>query len=281
MGADDRPGRTRVQGRLYDDVLLERYRYPRGPGVTLPSHAHDEYHVCLNVGTPGQYRYRGAWHLVPPGSLTVIMPDEVHLAKDPADRESESAYAVLYLGSARMRQVAAELGGPRAGLPFFGDPLIADADLTARFTRVHRLLQEDTALARDVRLLSVLTLLLKRHGRVRTAELPDRRPRGPVPPVEAVRAYLHDNYAADVSLDELARLAGLSPFHLARLFRRQVGMPPHAYQVQLRVSRAKRLLLRGLPVSRVAQETGFFDLSHLTRHFKRYVGVSPGSYPQR
>jgi len=280
MQADDEPpGRTRVQGRLLDDVLLERYRYPPGPGVTLPRHAHDEYHLCLNVGTPGGYRYRGAWHVAPPGSLTVIMPDEVHEARDPADRETESAYAVLYAGSARLRQVAAELGGPRAGLPFFGDPVIADDDLAARFARVHRLLHEDTALARDVRLLSLLTLLLERHGRIRTAAPPRRR--GPAEPVAAARAYLHDNYAADVTLDELARIAGLSPFHFARLFRDQVGLPPHAYQLQVRIAHAKRLLLRGLPVSRVAQETGFFDLSHLTRHFKRHVGVAPGSYPQR
>ncbi|WP_170198682.1 AraC family transcriptional regulator [Thermopolyspora flexuosa] len=268
-----------MTGRLFHDILLEQYRYPPGPGVTLPRHAHDEYHLCLNVGTPGQYHYRGAWHLVPPGSLTVIMPDEVHQARDPADRENESTYAVLYASSARMRQVAAELGGPRAGLPYFGDPVIADDDLAVRFARVHRLLHEDTALARDVRLLSLLTLLLERHGRIRTAAPPEGR--GPVPAVEAARAYLRDNYAADVTLDELARVAGLSPFHFARLFRRHVGMPPHAYQLQVRISHAKRLLLRGMPVSRVAQETGFFDLSHLTRHFKRHVGVAPGSYPQR
>ena len=270
---------TRVQGRLFGDVLLERYHYPPGPGVTLPRHAHDEYHLCLNTGTPGGYRYRGAWHVVPPGSLTVVMPDEPHVAKDPADRETESAYTVLYASSARMRQVAAELGGPRAGLPYFADLVIADDDLTARFARVHRLLREDTALARDVRLLSLLTLLLERHGRIRTAA--PHRGRGPTRPVATARAYLHENYAADVTLDELARVAGLSPFHFARLFREQVGMPPHAYQLQVRIWHAKRLLARGLPVSRVAQETGFYDLSHLTRHFKRHVGVAPGSYARR
>lgn len=280
MGASsDSPGRARVKARLFHDVLLEQYSYPPGPGVTLPQHAHDEYHLCLNVGTPGQYHYRGSWHLVPPGSLTVIMPDEVHLARDPTDRETDSSYSVLYASSARMRQVATDLGGRHAGLPFFADPVIADADLTARFARVHRLLHEDTALARDVRLASFLALLLQRHGRVRTATPRDGR--GPAAAVEAARAYLHDNYAADVTLDELAKIAGLSPFHFARQFRRHVGVPPHAYQLQLRISHAKRLLLRGLPVSRVAQETGFFDLSHLTRHFKRHVGVAPGRYAQR
>ncbi|MDX6281554.1 MAG: hypothetical protein QOH03_2625 [Kribbellaceae bacterium] len=96
--------------------------------------------------------------------------------------------------------------------------------------------------------------------------------------VQVVRGYLEENYAATVSLDELARMVSLSPFHLARLFREEVGMPPHAFQLQLRLTRAKDLLRQGRPVSEVAIETGFFDLSHFTRHFKRHVGISPGRY---
>ena len=63
-----------------------------------------------------------------------------------------------------------------------------------------------------------------------------------------------------------------------RLFEHEVGMPPHAYQIQARIAHAKPLLLQGLSVSRVAGDTGFFDASHFTRHFKRHVGVAPGAY---
>lgn len=269
-----RPVSRWVEGRLHDDVLLERYHYPPGPAVTLPRHAHDEYHVCLNLGTPGSYHYRGARYVIPPGSLSVIMPDEVHLARDLDDRDRASSYTMLYVDSARMRRVAAEHGGPRAGLPYFSDPLIRDDDLVRRFARLPTQLGEP-ALAQDTHLLGVLTALVTRYGGVRTAPPPEDGPRRAV---DVVRAYLHDNYAADVSLTDLARLVGLSPYHLTRLFRRHVGMPPHAYQVHVRIDRAKRLLLRGLPVTTVAHEAGFFDLSHLTRHFKRHVGVPPGRY---
>ena len=57
-------------------------------------------------------------------------------------------------------------------------------------------------------------------------------------------------------------------------------MPPHAFQTQVRVARAKALLLRGWPISQAAAHTGFADQSHLTRHFKRLVGVTPGQYRQ-
>jgi AraC-like DNA-binding protein len=81
-----------------------------------------------------------------------------------------------------------------------------------------------------------------------------------------------------VTLRALARFAGLSAFHLCRVFREAVGMPPHAYQTQIRVRRAKSLLAAGVPIARAAAEAGFYDQSHLTRHFKRIVGLTPGRY---
>jgi len=78
-----------------------------------------------------------------------------------------------------------------------------------------------------------------------------------------------------------ARVAGLSPCHLNRVFRRALGLPPHAFQTQLRVVRAGALLRRGWPLAAVAAETGFADQSHLTRRFKTVVGVTPGAYRER
>jgi AraC-like DNA-binding protein len=81
-----------------------------------------------------------------------------------------------------------------------------------------------------------------------------------------------------VTLRDLARQTGLSPSHLCRVFRQGTGMTPHAYQLQIRVRRAKTLLLAGCPIAQAATEAGFWDQAHLTRHFKRTIGVSPGRY---
>jgi AraC-like DNA-binding protein len=62
------------------------------------------------------------------------------------------------------------------------------------------------------------------------------------------------------------------------VFRQAVGLPPHAYQLQLRLSHARNLLAQGFPISYVAHETGFFDQTHFTKQFKRHVGVTPGTY---
>jgi AraC-like DNA-binding protein len=264
-----------AQGALLKDFLLESYRYPIGPAGITPSHAHEEYQFCIGDGTPSRYWYRGGWHLVPPGRLSVLMPGEVHMAVETEDRMTTSGYQVLYADADRVRELAAELRTGRSGSPFFGDVVLDSRDLAVGFRRLHATVGDPSARLRlDTGLLSLLAVLITRHTDVGGVEAAVG-PRGAVP---LVRMYLEDNYANNVSLEELARLAELSPFHLARLFRQEVGMPPHAYQLQVRLARAKRLLLHGLPVTEVASATGFFDLSHFTRHFKRHLGVAPGRY---
>ncbi|HEY9645506.1 MAG TPA: AraC family transcriptional regulator, partial [Chroococcidiopsis sp.] len=95
-----------------------------------------------------------------------------------------------------------------------------------------------------------------------------------------VRAYLEAHYAEPVSIDHLATLAGLSPYYLIRSFRQQVGLSPHSYQLQWQLRQAKRSLHSPAPLSDIAIATGFYDQSHLNRHFKRAFGITPGQYRQ-
>ncbi|MCE9571790.1 MAG: AraC family transcriptional regulator [Deltaproteobacteria bacterium] len=92
--------------------------------------------------------------------------------------------------------------------------------------------------------------------------------------IELLRARVADA----VALDTLAAHAGIDKFHLCRAFRAQVGMPPHAYQIRLRIARAKRLLAGGVRPGEVASLVGFCDQSLLNRHFRRIVGTTPGRY---
>jgi AraC-like DNA-binding protein len=98
------------------------------------------------------------------------------------------------------------------------------------------------------------------------------------PPVARTRELLHERFADEVPLDDLAVVAGMSKCHLVHLFHKEVGLPPHAYQIQLRVARARALVAAGVPLADVASRSGFADQSHLTRLFKRVIGVPPGQY---
>jgi AraC-like DNA-binding protein len=96
--------------------------------------------------------------------------------------------------------------------------------------------------------------------------------------VGRARAHLGERWDQRVTLAELATVAGLSRFELVRRFRQDNGVTPHAFQTNLRIEYARRLLAAGEAPAAVAAECGFADQPHLSRVFKRAVGVSPGLY---
>ncbi len=238
-------------------------------------HAHEEFFIALTEAGLAAPVYRGDRHLIGPGDLIVLNPEEAHAGGPPA--EGSWTYRALYPGQHLMREIMAEFPSAPAGLPRFGEDVIRDRDVAARLRRFHRLCESPGPgrLEREACLAEALVLLARRHA------APSRAPRPPGREPRAVRLsreYLEEHARENVTLPDLARCAGLSPFHLCRVFRAAVGMPPHAYQTQVRVRRAKSLLRAGVPPAQAAAEAGFYDQAHMTRHFKRIVGLTPGRY---
>ena len=87
--------------------------------------------------------------------------------------------------------------------------------------------------------------------------------------------FIEGNLSRDFSLSEVAGAVGLSAHHFARLFRLSTGLAPHQFAVRRRAERARGLLLGGSPPGLAAMEAGFYDQSHLGRHFKRLLGTTP------
>lgn len=101
---------------------------------------------------------------------------------------------------------------------------------------------------------------------------------GGLPPraLKDVIDYIGDNLGNDLTLVEIARTAHMSPYHFSRLFKRSTGLTPHRYVIERRVQRASELLSGStLPISEIALLCGFANQSHLNRHFKRLLGLSP------
>lgn len=98
----------------------------------------------------------------------------------------------------------------------------------------------------------------------------------------AVRDYVHEHLAEPIALDDLAAVAGLSRFHFARRFRATRGTSPHRFVLEQRVERARTLLERtDRTLPDIAASCGFADQPHMTREFKKRVGVPPGRYRSR
>jgi AraC-like DNA-binding protein len=98
--------------------------------------------------------------------------------------------------------------------------------------------------------------------------------------IRQARQYIEGHFAENVSLQALAQHVSLSPYYLLRAFRAEVGMPPYAYLESVRIRHTQRLIKAGLPLAEVAAEVGFSSQSHMTRQFKKIIGVTPGQYAQ-
>lgn len=238
-------------------------------------HFHERYALgIIEHGALG-FRYRGEEVTAAAGAVGLVIPGEPHNGY--AASEQGWSYRMLYLGPELLQQAAEELKGKPAGMPFFRAGALEDEVLAAGIRDLH-LRMEDEAMPRlekETRLLDLLTFWIRRHAE----ERPEPKDVGREPgAVDRVRELMHADFAQELSLETLAGEAALSPYHFVRVFRSHVGMPPHAYLIQVRIRKARELLAAGKTPAEAAQETGFSDQSHLTNHFKRFTGVTPARY---
>ena len=237
-------------------------------------HTHDEYVVgIIEAGVQRLDLERGV-HYSPAGSIVLINPGEAHTG-GPGVPDGY-VYRTLYPPENLIRAAAAEFGTTSAILPSFRKPMIIDQHLYDVLFAFHRSLADPAAaLEHETHLRHAISLLVRRHTEPWS---PKWRLPGVTPAIRRARQYLDESYARDVSLSELAAACGSSPFHLARAFTGQFGLPPHAYLNNVRVTHAKRMIRAGTALAEVAYAVGYCDQSHLNRRFKKIVGVTPSQY---
>jgi AraC-like DNA-binding protein len=239
-------------------------------------HSHTGYAIGIIESGVETFDYLGQGYQAPAGSLVIIHPGEVHTGQAGVDAGWQ--YRMMYPAVSLMQQAVSELGRPASEIPFFPEPVIRDRALVRQFRQLHQSLeQETTPLERESRLLWFFARLIERHSEERSPLT--AAPSSPAA-VRAAQEYLSQHYHEAVRLNDLAQAVNLSPLKLLRLCNQAWGLPPHRYLIQLRVERAKALITEGGALSAVAAATGFADQSHLNRHFKRVVGMTPGQYQQ-
>ncbi|MGH2484638.1 MAG: AraC family transcriptional regulator [Ktedonobacterales bacterium] len=239
-------------------------------------HSHDTFAIGVVETGVERFHYRRTPVSAPSGSLVIINPGEPHTGS--AALADGWRYRMLYPDPSLLREAAGALSGRARAIPFFADPVVHDPALARELLRLHSALEAGAEpLERQSRLLDFLARLIQRHADTPHLAAPLTRESSDV---RRLRDYLDEHANVAVTLADLADLAGMSAFHTLRVFTRATGMPPHAYLTQRRVAHARALLAQRVPLARVAAVAGFYDQSHLTRHFKRIVGVTPGQYAQ-
>jgi AraC-like DNA-binding protein len=214
-------------------------------------------------------RYRGTLHYAGPGSVVVLEPGEAHTGA-PADLP-DFTYRVMY-------PAAALLSDGLGRTPRFREPVIADTGLAAELRRLHAALGAGLAETQPLEAESRLSWLLGELARRHASPSRDFEVRGAGRVARLVMTQLADQLVSPPALAEIAAETGLSRYQLVRSFRTEVGMPPYAWLAQHRVRMARALLEQGCRPAEAAALTGFADQAHLTRWFRRVVGVTPGVY---
>jgi AraC-like DNA-binding protein len=269
-----------------DEKNSTRYWFDRQtPGLSLlcadfttheyPAHIHDALMVAVTETGGSEIQVSGGPDEAHSAALLVVNPAEPHSSRMNGSRRWE--YRSFYLKRPAIDDVLRGLGVSE--LPGFSRNMLKDSDLIRGFLALHHTLDDRHAdqFRRRELLVGTFGQLTRRYG--------DGGARVPVAPrdrmlLDSVIEVMRDRYTGHVTLADLAAVAGLTQFQLIGLFRKGVGMTPHAYLTQIRLESARAALRRAMPIAEAAIQAGFYDQAALTRIFKRCYGITPLQFAQ-
>ena len=241
-----------------------------------PRHSHDYYVICLIERGHQSFTHKGTKHLTSPGGVILINPEAVHTG-EAADQQGFEMRS-LYPTTSVMETAVFELTGRHRGLPFFKDVRVDHRWAANSVLALHKAISQGAStLECESRFLWTIAQLIKRYADIGSSEQPLGKEKKAI---QQARHYIEEYFADGITLNQLAQLVALSPYYLLRVFHAEVGMPPYAYLESVRIRHAQRLIEAGKPLAEVAVEVGFSSQSHMTRHFKKIIGVTPGQYAQ-
>ncbi|MGY3299853.1 AraC-like DNA-binding protein [Pseudomonas sp. TE6288] len=233
-------------------------------------------HPSFSIGAvdAGSSRFTGAARgeeRLTPGTLVFVPAQRVH-ACNPQPGQAWS-YQMLHLDAEWLRKLRLE-SGVAAGEPSAVARVIRSQALYRQFCALNRLLFSPAATFEKE---AALVAFIGEHD---FSMHPALLPAPPLPPstLRELLEHAQEQDLAELSLERLARQAGMGRYQLIRAFSVATGMTPHACLLNARVNKARSLLRQGQALAEVAYNLGFADQSHFQRVFKAHVGVTPGAY---
>ena len=235
-------------------------------GHAFDPHRHATYAIGRTLAGVQSFSYRGARTNSLPGETMILHPDEVHDGR--AGAADGFRYRMLYLPPTLVQDI---LGG--RPLPFHRESISRDPRLARATEAVFAALDaQSDVLARDDALYGLVATLAEVCQACAS--------RGRVDFAAALRAreYLEDHLDQAVTLDDLARCAGRDRWSLTRDFRAYFGTSPHRYLTLRRLDQVRLQVRLGRGLAEAAVAAGFYDQSHMTKHFRQTFGVAPARW---
>ncbi|CAM5390109.1 AraC family ligand binding domain-containing protein [Thauera mechernichensis] len=252
------PGRAGIE--LYRAHIVRHH---------FDAHTHEAYGFGVIEHGVERFRLAGSDHLAAPGSIVLMNPDALHTGR--AETEQGWAYSMIYIDPDLLARASGDTQW------WFSSAVVDDDPVRARrlTALLHALWREADPLAIDS-LLLLLVRELQPHAR---SPAPARAEKAHC--FNRVIDYMRAHLGERITLEALASVAGLSPFHFLRCFRDQHHVTPQQMLMALRLFEAKQGLAAGKAPAEVAADVGLADQAHLTRAFARRYGVTPARYQRQ
>ena len=251
-----------------DDTVVLRATFKR---QSFAPHSHPTYVLALITRGALRFRCQNKVLIAPSGSACLINPNEVQTGE--AATEVGWSYWSAYVPASVFGTGGAR-SDSKPSTPLFerrvlSDPTVNRA-LISFFSGVHA---SHPGLARTELLLDCLSQIAEHCGSDTAWRSDETDPR----PVRRAKDFMAENYARVLTLEDVARACEITGCHLTRTFKKHTGLALHAWLVQHRVERARAMLIGGGTAADIAQACGFSDQPHMTRWFRRMLGLTPGN----
>lgn len=231
----------------------------------FPRHLHDGYSIGMVERGVNRFQCAGQSWLAPKGTLCIVNPDQIHTGE--ADNEGWE-YTNLFIPP---EALAEALGYDDVRNLRFTGHVFTDRQAQQHFAN---LIEASQPGSDPLGLNCEYALLLARLGQIANVPVQDRFASDVA--MFRVKDLLDSVTDRPLTLNELAQAADLRTFHLVHSFTRAFGISPYAYHLNRRLLKAQRMIESGASLADVAFATGFTDQAHFTRHFRRFLGVTPG-----
>ncbi|BBB25987.1 AraC family transcriptional regulator [Amphritea japonica] len=247
-----------------------------GREVCYAPHSHAQWSIGAITGGISTFCYRDDRCQVGAGDLVLLNPDWVH-ACNPIDDQPWSYY-MLYIDTEWLAVLRYQLGVLDEPVwEDIGTAIISEHQFYLGYCQMASCLlssQIDLKEKQAAVIDFISSLMEALAGRC-------IQPAQQIPSVLLnLAAYLDENAAEEVLLEDMCLRSGYSAGHLIRTFKQHFNLTPHAYQINRRIQRGQRELKRGRPIADVALAEGFTDQPHFQRVFKKLVAATPNQYRQ-
>jgi AraC-like DNA-binding protein len=267
--------------KVDDTVLLKQHeklpfiemRQASSSSACYHPHSHEEFSFGVIDAGEAVYINKDNSYTIKAGDTVTINPDEVHSCNP---KQGQWSYRMLFIDSEWIRQLQSEMLGYELDNfePFINhyetDPAYFN-DFNPLFLQ---LMNQSDVLKSETLLIEFLERCFHADRLLQRSDKTSYKKHS----LTDVKALINEQLDQQFSLDDLARQAGLSRYHFLRCFKQQFGLSPHAFLLDKRIQKAKRLLQSGKSILDTSLALGFNDQSHFQRNFKKRLAITPKQY---